>query len=90
MVVELTKMSSKGQIVIPRSIRQLIGIEEGNVFAIAGDKNTIILKRIKTPSKLEIINDLREITKRGSERAKNLGISESDVPRFIQNVRKNK
>ena len=43
--VILTKMSSKGQIVIPKAMREMLGIREGEVFALFGEDDTIILKR---------------------------------------------
>ena len=43
--INITKMSSKGQIVIPQSMRK--GIMEGEEFVIIRDENRIILKIAK-------------------------------------------
>jgi len=43
--IGITKMSSKGQIVIPKELRK--GIKEGEEFIIIKDKNRIILKNTK-------------------------------------------
>ena len=43
--INITKMSSKGQIVIPQSMRE--GITEGEEFVIIRDENRIILKIAK-------------------------------------------
>ena len=43
--INITKMSSKGQIVIPQSMRE--GIAEGEEFVIIRDENRIILKVAK-------------------------------------------
>ena len=45
MEIAITKMSSKGQIVIPQNMRE--GIKEGEEFVIIKDGNRIILKSAK-------------------------------------------
>ncbi len=44
--MEITKISSKGQIVIPSKIRNQLNIEEGSIIAIDTMKDMIILKKI--------------------------------------------
>ena len=79
MIVETVRMSSKGQIVIPQDIREEIHVEEGTVFAVVGTKDTIILKRITTPSKEELIKDLGFFAKRAKTKLQNRGITEKDL-----------
>ena len=79
MTVETVKMSSKGQIVIPQDIRDEIKADEGTVFAVIGNKDTVILKKITTPSKDELIKQLTIIAKEGKERLQKKGIKESDL-----------
>ncbi len=43
--ISITKISSKGQIVIPKNMRE--GIKEGEEFVIMKDNNRIILKSVK-------------------------------------------
>ena len=43
--ISLTKISSKGQIVIPQELRE--GIKEGEEFVVIRDGNRIILKKTK-------------------------------------------
>ena len=90
MVVETIKMSSKGQVVIPQDIREEIEAYEGTIFAVVGSKDTIVLKKIQTPSKEELIRDLKKIAIEGRKRAEKLGIKESDVPDMVHRIRKNK
>jgi len=90
MAVETIKMSSKGQIVIPQNIRNEIGANEGSVFAVIGNKDSVVLKRIETPSKEDLIKDLEKIAKEGKKRAINLKIKESDVPDLVHKIRKEK
>jgi AbrB family looped-hinge helix DNA binding protein len=44
--MELTKISSKGQIVIPLKIRSQLGIDEGAVIAIDTTNEMVILKKV--------------------------------------------
>lgn len=47
--MEIAKVSSKGQLVIPQNIRKNLKIIKGNMFAIASCDNTLVLKRIENP-----------------------------------------
>lgn len=90
MDVETTKMSSKGQIVIPQDIREELNADEGTVFAVIGSNDTIILKKLEKPSKEDLIKNLEKIAKEGRKRAEKLGIKESDVSEIIHKLRKEK
>ncbi|MBS3067401.1 AbrB/MazE/SpoVT family DNA-binding domain-containing protein [Candidatus Micrarchaeota archaeon] len=52
--VELTHMTSKGQIVIPLDIRKEVNANEGTVFAVFGTGDTIMLKKVHKPTKEEL------------------------------------
>jgi AbrB family looped-hinge helix DNA binding protein len=54
--MEITKMSSKGQIVIPQRIRNELNMEEGSVVAIDKMKNMIIIKKID----VDLVNQFKE------------------------------
>lgn len=88
MDVELTKASSRGQIVIPQDLREEMNVKEGTLFAVFGSGDTIILKKIKTPTKEKLIKDLEEIAKKGRKRAEQLGLKESDVPNVVHRFRR--
>ena len=90
MAIETTKMSSRGQIVIPQDIREEIKASEGTVCSVVSAKDTIILKKVYTPSKEDLIRELEAIAAEGRKRAEKLGIRESDVPELVQKVRKSK
>ena len=48
--VEFTKASSKGQVVIPQSIRKKLDIGEGTPFAVWSNGEEILLKKMEMPS----------------------------------------
>jgi len=87
-MIETIKMSSKGQVVIPQEMREEMHAKEGTVFAIVGSKDTLVLKKIMTPSKEELIRELKIIAKEGSKRAEKLGIKKSDIPHLVHRIRK--
>ena len=45
----ITKMSSRGQVVIPETLRKTLGFEEGTPFLVIGRGDTIVLQRLKEP-----------------------------------------
>ena len=90
MTVETIKMSSKGQIVIPQHIRDELHAQEGSIFAVVSSKNSVVLKKIETPSREDLIKHLEKIANEGKKRAEKLGIKESDVSDLVHKIRKEK
>ena len=88
MPAETIKMSSRGQIVIPQEIREELHASEGTLFSVVSTKDAIILKKLSTPSKEELIKEIEAIAAEGRKRAEKLGIKESDVPSIVHRIRK--
>ena len=51
--VATTRMSSKGQVVIPEEVRNSLGLETGAHFIVMGENDVVILKTISPPSMSE-------------------------------------
>lgn len=81
-----TKLSSKGQIVIPEEIRDNLKLKEGDQFVIIGQGDTVILKSI-TPPKL---SDFSSLMQEAARSAKIQGHKVSDVAKVIKKVRRQK
>ena len=81
--IVFTKMSSKGQIVVPKQLRKVLGLNEGEIFAVFGDNDTIILKRIEMPSK----DEFESILHWGQKYAKKKGIKRKDVMKAVEDIR---
>lgn len=79
-----TKMSSKGQVVIPEDIRTRLGLETGEQFVVVGDKDVVILKRIAPPS----MHDFDELVSQARRQARDARMKRSDVQAAVQKVRK--
>jgi len=45
-----TRMSSKGQVVIPEAVRKRLRLEAGTQFVVVGKNDVVILKTVQTPS----------------------------------------
>jgi len=78
-----TKMSSKGQVVIPESIRQELGLATGVQFLVLGHGDTVMLKVIHAPSEGEFNAALASLRRR----AKAAGRKRTDVAKVIADVR---
>lgn len=81
----ITKVSTKGQVVIPKELRKELGIKEEDEFFIYGENDTIIMKKIAKP-KLE--KRFKELADRLSEEVKARGITRKDVEEAIKAVRR--
>lgn len=86
MEVEFTKLSSKGQVVIPQDIRESLKLTEGTPFAVITQNNTILLKKMELPK----IKTWREATRPFREAAKKSRFSKEDLARMIEEVRMTK
>lgn len=65
MEIELTKISSKGQVVIPQRVRELLKLEEGQTLAVSTEKDLVVMKKISNPLEedLETIKEIKEAWK---------------------------
>lgn len=88
MSVETTRMSSKGQIVIPLDIREAAQAGEGTIFAVAGTKDTIILKKVTTPEKEDLLKELGKIATEGRKHLEKNGLKETDIPAIVEKMRR--
>jgi len=86
MEVELTKISEKGQVVIPSSLRKELDIKKADKFLIFGEGNTLILKKVEEPV---FKKSFAEIARPLQKKALELGITKEDLKKAIKEVRKN-
>lgn len=84
MRTELTKLSSKGQVVIPKNIRNELKLEDGTPFLIVVNDETICLKRINMPNSKE----WDRITRGFKEAARKSGFSQEDLFNLLGETRK--
>lgn len=78
-----TKLSSRGQVVIPEEIRNRLGLEPGDQFVVVGEGNVVVLKILEPPNAEEFKALLDKVQKG----AKAAGVTPEDVERAIREVR---
>ncbi len=79
-----TKLSSRGQVVIPEEIRTALGLSEGDQFVVIGEGDAVILKAI-TPPKIE---EFQELLSQARAEAKRAGIKKADLKSAIARIRR--
>jgi antitoxin PrlF len=84
MAEELVTMGTKGQLVVPKSIRDKIGLKPKDKFLVMGDKDFVFFKKVKIPS---IKEDFERITRAASKIAEERGITDEDIAEEIKRVR---
>jgi len=78
-----TKMSSKGQVVIPEDIRKRLGLEAGSQFIVVAGKDAVILKTISPPS----IAEFDELIRKARRQARKASVTPSDIDKAIAAIR---
>ena len=81
--IATTKMSSKGQIVIPENIRKRLGLHTGSQFVVIGEDDTVILKMISAPD----MSQFDELISRARMQARIAGMRRSDISSAIKKTR---
>ena len=78
-----TRMSSKGQIVIPESIRKRLNLKEGTQFIVVGEDDVVILKAIASPS----MDAFENLIKKARRQAKDAGLERADIEKAVSKAR---
>lgn len=85
MVLDMTRLSEKGQIVIPNELRKEMGLRAGTRFIVMGLEDTIVLRRLELSQ--ERIR-LKRLLGRSRKMAEKVGFTEKEVDRLIHSFRK--
>ena len=81
-----TRLSSKGQVVIPEDVRLRLGLKPGAQFIVVGEGDVVILKIISPPS----MKDFDALVTRARSQARQAGLKKDDVAAAIKKVRAGK
>ncbi|MEO2152758.1 MAG: AbrB/MazE/SpoVT family DNA-binding domain-containing protein, partial [Thermococcus sp.] len=77
MGVEVVRVSTKGQVVIPKEIRDALGIRNGDYLVVMEKNGYIVMKKLS----------VEDVFKEGEELTKTLEITREDVIRAVREVR---
>lgn len=78
-----TRMSSKGQVVIPEDIRKRLRLEAGSQFIVVAGKDTVILKTISPPS----MDEFESLIRTARQQAIKACMKRSDINKAVAEVR---
>ncbi len=81
--LQVTRLSSKGQVVLPLAVRERLRLQEGEKFIVLGSQDTVILKKIEMPS----LNRAKKLLKESKIYAKKARLSLSDVKKAVSKAR---
>ena len=84
MITEVTSVSSKGQVVLPKTVRDALSLDAGSKLIVVTDGDNILLKPIVAPD----ISEFDALMKESQKWAKNVGMTEDDIDDAIKAVRK--
>jgi len=85
MEVEMTRLSERGQIVIPTELRRSMNLKEGERFIIMGVGDTIVLRKLELSQER---TRLKKLIRESREKASRVGFSEEEVTKLIRETRK--
>ena len=88
MSVEITKMTSRGQVVIPQDIREENDIKEGERFLVYDADDSIVLKRIKNLESAKNIDEFEKVFSSMWKTAKARRIDKKDIAKEIEAYRR--
>jgi AbrB family looped-hinge helix DNA binding protein len=82
-IVATTRMSSKGQVVIPVSIRKQLDLKEGVQFLVLGEEDVVILKVVTPPDR----DEFETLLQKARKQAKEAGLKQKDIPAAVVRAR---
>jgi len=82
----IAAMSSRGQIVLPISIRRKLNLEEGSQFLVLTDNENILLKPVREPS----LDEFYSLIEQAQRTAAQLGLTEERINAEIKAMRAEK
>ena len=84
--IATTRLSSKGQVVIPEEVRNKLKLKPGARFVVVGDKDVVILKTISAPT----LDEFDSLIAKARKAARQVGLKKTDIDRAVSKVRKSK
>ena len=78
-----TRMSSKGQIVIPEAIRKQLNLKAGAQFVVVGEGDVVVLKAITTPD----MDSFDALIQQARQQAKLTGLKRIDIANAVTKAR---
>ena len=87
--VMTTRMSSRGQVVLPEALRQKYGWDAGTSFTVLVYKGAVIMQPLAAPSEAELAAEFEAAFAESRQQAKTAGMKPGDVAAAVKAVRIN-
>ncbi len=81
--IATTRMSSKGQVVIPESVRKRLGLKAGSEFVVVAGDDAVVLRPVTEPDMAQFDELLAEARRQ----ARRAGLRKADITNAIRTVR---
>ena len=85
-LTDVTSVSTKGQVVLPKSIRDSLTLQSGTKLLVVSDGQSIVLKPIEMPD----ISEFQNLMEAAASWADEAGMTEEDISSAITTVRSRK
>ena len=85
-LTDVTSVSTKGQVVLPKSIRDSLTLQSGTKLLVVSDGRSIVLKPIEMPD----ISEFQNLMEAAASWADEVGMTEEDISSAIATVRSRK
>ena len=85
-LTDVTSVSSKGQVVLPKQIRDSLMIDAGTKLLVISDGQSILLKPLSMPD----ISEFQRLMDAAASWAEKVGMKEEDIASAITSVRERK
>lgn len=82
-ILATTRMSSKGQVVIPEDVRDRLKLMPGVQFVVVGEGDVVILKTITHPS----MKRFDSLIQQARQQARMSAMKQSDILKAVRTVR---
>ena len=81
--IATTKMSSKGQVVIPENVRRRLGLKAGSQFVVIAGDDAVVLKPVTKPD----ISQFDELLAEARAQARRAGVRKADIVKAVRAAR---
>ena len=86
--LDVTVVSGKGQVVIPQSVREKLGIRPKTRLLVYGYQDAVIMKKMEIP---DVVEDLKALYRKIQPKIAKYGqLSEAEILSIVQRHRKQK
>jgi AbrB family looped-hinge helix DNA binding protein len=82
--VATTRLSSKGQVVIPEEVRRRLNLKAGDRFLVTGEEDVVILKTLSPPR----LQDFDRIIAEARRQARAAGLTQADITAAVARTRR--